>query len=168
MENSIPKTKKLNNGLECPSIGLGTAKMTNISEVVYESIKQGARLIDTASIYENEKEVGEGITKALKENIVKREEMYVITKMSVFERGNPEKAVKQSLERLNLTYVDLYLDHWPLPFYTQNNEVKAKTPIHILWPKLEELIQKGYTKSIGVSNYNVQSMLNLQNKASIP
>ena len=108
-----PKSLKLNNGLLCPLMGLGTTRMKNVEEVVYQSIKDGTRLIDTASKYNNEVEVGKGIKKAIDEGIVKREDLFVITKMWIDEKEDPEKALKQSLERLNLSYVDFYLDHWP-------------------------------------------------------
>lgn len=154
-------TRILNNGLVCPSMGLGTAYMDNVGEIVYESIKQGARLIDTAAKYGNEKEIGEGLTKAIKENIVKREDMFIITKLSFYDRSNPEGAIKKSLENLQLSYIDLYLDHWPMTIYSSKDIIKEKNPVHIVWGKMEKLVGLGYTKAIGVSNYNVQSMLNL-------
>ena len=125
----IPKKMKLTNNLEISIIGLGTTRLRNLNDankslkdddrmkdvedVVYNSIKHGKRLIDTASKYENEVEVGKGIKKAIDEGIVKREDLFVVTKMWPDEKEDPEKALKQSLERLNLSYVDLFLDHWP-------------------------------------------------------
>ncbi len=100
-----------------PCIGLGTCNMKNendkVEEVVYQSIKDGVRLIDTSSRYGNEEGVEKGIDKAIKEGIVKREDLFVITKLWLSEKENPEKALKASLQRLNLQYVDLYLAHWP-------------------------------------------------------
>ena len=81
MENKIPETITLNNGLNMPLVGLGTYAIKGIENIVYESIKDGVRLIDTASCYENEKEVGEGINKAISEGIVKREELFIVTKI---------------------------------------------------------------------------------------
>lgn len=161
MDNSIPLTRKLNNDQIIPSIGLGTAYMNNVAEVVYQSVKIGVRLIDSAAKYGNEKEIGEAISRAIKENIVKREELFIITKLDCFDRNDPEKAIKQSLEKLQLDYVDLYFDHWPLTLHTSNDSVIQKNPTHIVWGKMEELVRKGYTKSIGVSNYNSQSILDL-------
>ena len=84
--SGINKTVKLNNGIICPIIGLGTTRMKNVEEVVYQSIKDGTRLIDTASKYENEVEVGKGINKAIKEGIVKREDLFIITKCWITEK----------------------------------------------------------------------------------
>ena len=169
------KRLKLNNGLEIPIMGLGTTRLRNlddankslkgddrmkdVEEVVYSSIKHGTRLIDTASKYENEVEVGKGIKKAIDEGIVKREDLFVITKMWPDEKEDPEKALKQSLERLQLSYVDLFLDHWPSgKCYNGKNNFKLIS-VKDMWPKMEKLVEENLTKSIGVSNYNVQNLL---------
>ena len=169
------KRLKLNNGLEIPLMGLGTTRLRNlddankslkgdnrmkdVEEVVYSSIKHGTRLIDTASKYENEVEVGKGIKKAIDEGIVKREDLFVITKMWPDEKEDPEKALKQSLERLQLSYVDLFLDHWPSgKCYNGKNNFKLIS-VKDMWPKMEKLVEENLTKSIGVSNYNVQNLL---------
>ena len=174
----ISKKYKLNNGLSIPIIGLGTTRMRNlddaklkslrddgrmkdVEDVVYYSIKYGTRLIDTASKYENEIEVGKGIKKAIEEKIVKREDLFVITKMWIDEKEDPEKALKQSLERLQLSYVDLYLDHWPsVDFKNEKNKFKY-IPAKDVWEKMEKLVEKNLTKSIGVSNYNTKNLLNI-------
>ena len=169
------KRLKLNNGLEIPIMGLGTTRlrslddankslkgddrMKDVEEVVYSSIKHGTRLIDTASKYENEVEVGKGIKKAIDEGIVKREDLFVITKMWPDEKEDPEKALKQSLERLQLSYVDLFLDHWPSgKCYNGKNNFKLIS-VKDMWPKMEKLVEENLTKSIGVSNYNVQNLM---------
>lgn len=162
MEKTISENLTLNNGLQMPRVGLGTYAIKGLDEIVYESIKDGVRLIDTASFYKNEKEVGTGIQKAISEGIVKREEMFVVTKLWIYEKSNPEEAIKRSLENLGLEYIDLYLDHWPHNIYTDpQTEQVVKVPLHILWKNMENLVNKGYTKSIGVSNYNNQNILNL-------
>ena len=160
-QNTSSKRRKLNNGLYIPKIGLGTTMMKNVSEVVYESIKSGVRLIDTASRYRNEEEVGKGINKAISEGIVKREDLFIITKCWLFEKDDPEKALKTSLKKLNLSYIDLYLDHWPCgKDYTGENKFKFVSSKE-LWEKFESFVEQGLTKSIGVSNYKVQNILNI-------
>ena len=158
-ESSEVNKIKLNNGLECPLIGLGTCRISNVEEVVYQSIKDGVRLIDTAMRYDNEEEVGKGIKRAIDENIVKREDLFVVTKCWIANKKDPESALKTSLNKLQLSYVDLYLDHWPCgKDYTGENKWEFVS-VKDMWPKFESLVEKGLTKSIGVSNYNVQNVL---------
>ena len=76
----MKRSIKLHSGQEMPIFGLGTFLVKDVDNIVYQSIKQGVRLIDTASRYQNEKEVGDGINKAIQEGIVKREELFVVTK----------------------------------------------------------------------------------------
>ena len=146
-----------------PTIGIGTAYMSsNISEIIYSSIKDGTRLIDTAAVYGSEEGVGKGVNKAIKEGIVKRDELFITTKLSIYEMKDPESAIKKSLKRLDLNYIDLYLIHWPKFFdYGKKGEKINIMPLHKSWPLMESFVKKGYTKYIGVSNFNVQSLLNL-------
>ena len=162
MYSSAPKsTYTLNSGYQCPILGLGTSEMKDVSQVIYASIKDGTRLIDTAAMYENEEEIGKGINQAITDGIVKREDLFIITKLNICDRENPEEAIKLSLKKLNLSYVDLYLDHWPMFIHIKEGQIIKKAPMHVVWEKMESFVEKGYTKSIGVSNYNVQSLCNL-------
>jgi diketogulonate reductase-like aldo/keto reductase len=157
----IPRTYTLNNGDVIPLIGLGSSRISNIVEVVSNSIKDGLRLIDTAFYYKNEEEVGKGIKVALDAGYCKREDLFVIGKLWIEHKNDPEKAIKDTLSKLGLTYLDMYLDHWPSGNnYTQEGVVK-RVSVFDLWPKMEDLVDKGLTKSIGCSNYNVQSLFNL-------
>ena len=153
----------LNNGLKIPCLGLGTARMEEIPEIIYYSIKDGIRLIDTATMYNNEELVGKGIKKALDDKIVSREELFIVTKLYVDSKMDPEIEIQKSLKLLQLDYIDLYLDHWPISYrYDEDEKTHIKnTPLHEFWPRMERLVEKGYTKSIGVSNYNIQSLCNL-------
>jgi diketogulonate reductase-like aldo/keto reductase/uncharacterized coiled-coil protein SlyX len=157
----LNKTRKLNNGLEMPLIGLGSSRIKNIVDVVYNSIKDGLRLIDTAFKYGNEAEIGKGLKKALDDNLCKREDLFIIGKIWIDDRKDPEAAIKETLKKLQLDYLDLYLDHWPSGNNYQNPDAPKQVPIFEFWPKMEALVDKGLTKSIGCSNYNVQSLLNL-------
>ena len=161
-EHILPFYKKLNNGMQMPLIGLGTSRINNIIDVIYNSIKDGLRLIDTAFKYGNEIEVGQGIKKALDDGVCKREELFIIGKIWIADRNDPERAIKETLKKLQLDYLDLYLDHWPSGNnYADIDGVKRQVPIFEFWPKMEALVEKGLTKSLGLSNYNVQSILNL-------
>jgi D-xylose reductase len=148
--------------MEIPYIGLGTHRIDNTVLVIYNSIKDGLRLIDTAFKYGNEEEVGKGIKKAIEDGLCKREDLFIIGKIWVSERKNPERAIKGTLNLLQLKYLDLYLDHWPGGNdYSNRNQIEKQVPSYEFWPKMEELVEKGYTRSIGCSNYNVQSLLNI-------
>ena len=157
----IPTTKKLNNNLEIPLIGLGTSRVKNAEEVVYHSIKDGVRLIDTALLYKNEEDIGKGIKRAIDDGLVKREELFIVDKLWIDDKSNPEKALTEALKRLNLDYIDLYLDHWPCGNIFLKDKESKTISIFEKKKKMEELVDKGLTKSIGCSNYNVQSLLNL-------
>ena len=153
--------KKLNNGLKCPIIGLGTAliKSEEDANVVYQSIKDGVRLIDTEPA--NEIFVGKGIHRAINEKIIKRKDLFIVTKLELDEKEDPEKALKDSLKRLELEYVDLYLDHWPSCICINDPNKYKLISVKETWQKMEELVKSGLTKSIGVSNYNVENIFNI-------
>ena len=159
---TLPKYFESRN-TKIPSIGIGTALMTSdISEVIYSSIKDGTRLIDTASRYGSEEAIGKGVKRAIEEGIVKREDLFITTKLGKLEMTEAEEAIKRSLKNLGVDYVDLYLLHWPKFFiYNEKGEKTHLTPLHKIWPIMESFVEKGYTKHIGVSNYSVQSLLNL-------
>ena len=148
---------KLNNGVTIPQLGLGTfrAKEKEAYEAVLHALKQGYRHIDTASIYGNEEEVGQ----AIKDSGIPREEIFVTTKLFNSDQGylSAKKAFMKSLDRLGLEYVDLYLIHWP-----QTYELSADS-----WQALEELYLDGYTRSIGVSNFNFHHLEHLFETAEI-
>lgn len=140
----------LNNGIKMPMVGFGVfqihdAKTTQT--VVEEAIKTGYRLIDTAQVYGNEEAVG----KAIKASGVPREELFITTKLwiSDFSYEAAKDAFNESLRRLDLDYVDLYLLHQPF-----GNIFGA-------WRALEELYKEGKIKAIGVSNFKPDQLANL-------
>ena len=151
-------------------IGLGTWKMDNDKayEVVLKAIKLGYRYIDCAWEYENEVGVGKAIKEAIDKGIVKREELFIVTKLwNTYHRPElVEINIKDSLKRLGLTYIDLYLIHWPLafkpgddPYPRINGHIQYdKVPLHETWKAMEELTKntdkrKFLAKYIGVSNF---------------
>lgn len=132
----------LNNGVKMPQLGFGVFQMTDLDaceEMVYQSLMHGYRLIDTAASYGNEEAVG----RAIKRANIPREELFVTTKLwitdATYERT--KSAFQLSLERLKLDYLDLYLIHQPL------NDVYGS------WRAMEELYKEGSIRSIGVSNF---------------
>ena len=159
----------LNDGAKMPKVGLGVYLVDSI-DLIYEAIvTEGYRHIDTASFYKNEELIGEALQKVFQNSDVKREDLYVVTKIWGDQRNDVEGAIKESLTKLNLDYVDLYLMHWPLAYKEDENGNKFfdKIPIHKTWGEMELLVEKGYTKSIGVSNFNVQSIIDLLTYAKI-
>lgn len=160
--------KNLNNGQLIPLIGLGglkRQKMENIEEIVYYSIKDGIRLIETDPYLDNEEDIGNGIKKALKEDLVKREELFIIGKLGIYNKKDPENSLKKTLSNLKIDYLDLYLDQ----SITYNNYDKKIITLSIyeLWPKMENLVYKGLTKSLGVCNYSIQALNNLMSFCKI-
>lgn len=94
--------------------------------------------------------MGEGLLRGIKEGMVKREDLFVTTKLWHEDYADPEAALRTSLKKLQMECVDMYLIHWPM-----NSVGPVKKPMHVLWKQMEELVKKGLTKSIGLSNFNV-------------
>ena len=134
----------LNSGYEMPILGIGTyALSTSQAEnSVYWALRDGYRLIDTARIYGNEEGVGRGIRRAIADGYVKREEIFVTTKMWTSDYDNGAAAVDASLRRLGLDYIDLMILHHSQP----SNDVQA-------YQAMEQAVKDGKLRSIGLSNY---------------
>jgi methylglyoxal/glyoxal reductase len=157
MPKSLQDTTKLHNGVEMPWFGLGVFKVQEGSEVidsVKAAIKNGYKSIDTAAIYGNE----EGVGQAIKESGAPREELFITTKVWNSEQGYDSAlaAFDESLSKLGLDYVDLYLIHWP---------VKGK--YKDTWRALEKLYKDGRVRAIGVSNFHVHHLEDLLETAEI-
>lgn len=138
------RTVVLNSGYEMPILGIGTYRLspTEAENSVYWALKAGFRLIDTARIYGNEDGVGRGIRRAISEGLVKREEIFVTTKMWTSDYSDGDNAIDASLERLGLDYIDLMILHHSQPA----NDVEA-------YKAMERGVNSGKLKSIGLSNY---------------
>ncbi|MDA3929877.1 MAG: aldo/keto reductase [Prolixibacteraceae bacterium] len=139
----IKGSLKLNNGVNMPYFGLGTFEAKDGPEVknsIHYALDAGYRLIDTAAFYENEKSVGE----AIRENDVNRKDIFVTTKLwtDAMDFEQALKAYDQSLEKLGMDYVDLYLIHWPVT----GKFIDA-------WKALEKIYKEGRVKAIGISNF---------------
>jgi diketogulonate reductase-like aldo/keto reductase len=155
---------KLNSGHEIPSVGLGTFLLSdNPKEIVKSAIlNHGYRHIDTAMIYNNEEQVGEAINECIAAG-VPRSELFVTTKLWHTEKNDVEKALRDSLARLKLDYVDLYLVHWMRPHVDWDSEewdIKSP-PTHVVWAEMERMVELGLSKSIGVSNCTIPLLADL-------
>ncbi|KGX92747.1 glyoxal reductase [Pontibacillus halophilus JSM 076056 = DSM 19796] len=151
----------LNNGLQMPEVGYGVFRVdegAELEEAVKKAIEIGYRSIDTAAIYGNERSVGNGIKKAIDAGLVTRDELFVTSKVwnDGLSYDETIAAYEESLEKLGLDYLDLYLIHWP-------GEDKWQQP----WKALEQLYKDGRMKSIGVSNFQVHHLESLLEDAEI-
>jgi 2,5-diketo-D-gluconate reductase A len=140
----------LNNGLEMPILGFGVYQIADTNECeqsVYDALMTGYRLIDTAASYQNEEAVG----RAIKRSGVSREEMFITTKLWVQDTGyeRAKKAFEKSLQRLQLDYLDLYLIHQPFG------------DVYGSWRAMEELYREGKIRAIGVSNFQMDRLVDL-------
>ena len=143
---------KLNNGLSCPSVGIGTFMLSpaDAENSVREALKMGYRLIDTANAYVNERACGRGI----RESGVAREEIFLSTKLWPSEYENPN-AVDETLERLDVDYVDLLYIHQPAGNWLAG------------YRQLEKAVRDGKAKAIGISNFEGQYLEELETKWEI-
>lgn len=144
------KSVKLNNGIEMPMVGFGVFQVSDeeTEKAVLEALKAGYRLLDTAAVYGNEAGVG----RAIKASGIPREEIFVTTKLWIQrENGyeNTKKALEDSLTRLGLDYVDLYLMHQPFG------------DVHEQWRAMEDLYKAGKARAIGVSNFHMDRLMDL-------
>lgn len=152
-------TITLNNGVELPVLGLGVllSRPNETAQAVETAINVGYRLIDTAAMYNNEREVGEGIRRSG----IDRGELFVTTKLWLSDFGfdSALRAFDLSLKKLGLDYVDLYLIHWPVPSSFENTVAAYKA--------LEKLLQEGRVRAIGVSNFKESHLNDLLERTEV-
>ena len=142
-------TVMLNSGYEIPINGLGTYSLhgDECRNSVRSALENGVRLIDTASAYGNEEEIGQAIREAIDDGIIKRNELFVTTKIYPGdEMANPEESIQACIDRLNIGYVDMMLLHHP-----DTNDVKA-------YKAMEQFVEDGKIRSIGLSNWYVEEL----------
>lgn len=146
----------LSNGIKAPLLGIGTFMISPEDTVnsVYSAIKKGYRLIDTANAYMNEESVGKAVQRAIDEKIVTREDLFISTKLwpTLYEN---DSAIENTLNRLNMDYVDLLFIHQPAGNYMAGYRL------------LEKAYREGKAKSLGISNFYGDKLDNLLNESEI-
>lgn len=162
-----------------PAIGLGTWKSDpgEVGDAVSSALQIGYRHIDCASIYQNQKEIGSTFAKALSDKTVKREDLWITSKLwnNAHAARHVRPALEATLRDLQLDYLDLYLIHWPVHF--KENIVFPKhadefiepdaIPVMETWQAMEKMVQKGLCRFIGVCNFNLRRLEGLSQQAHI-
>ncbi|MDQ0230023.1 aldo/keto reductase [Metabacillus malikii] len=151
--DNLQSTTTLHNGVKMPWFGLGVFKVEEGNEVINSvktAIELGYKSIDTAAVYGNE----DGVGKAIAESNVPREELFITTKLWNSNQGYEStlQAFEESMNKLKLDYLDLYLIHWPVP---ELNKYKES------WKALEKLYKDGRVRAIGVSNFKEHHLKDL-------
>ena len=158
MDGFNTKFISMNDKMLIPTVGFGTWQIadTDATKIVEEALESGYRLIDTAAIYKNENGVGT----ALKNTSIKREEIFLATKVWNTDQGYDAtlRAMDSSLSKLKTDYLDLYMIHWPAP--KQDKYLPS-------WKALMRLNKEGLAKSIGVCNFNQEQIERLINEAGV-
>ncbi|KAJ0422280.1 NADP-dependent oxidoreductase domain-containing protein [Aspergillus carlsbadensis] len=178
-------TIKLSSGHDMPIVGFGLWKVNNdtCADQVYEAIKAGYRLFDGACDYGNEVEAGQGVARAIKEGIVKREDLFIVSKLwnSFHDGDRVEPIARKQLADWGVDYFDLYIVHFPISLKYVDPSVRyppswnseagkvelGNATIQETWTAMESLVDKSLARSIGISNFNAQSLMDLLRYARV-
>uniref|UniRef100_A0A914C788 NADP-dependent oxidoreductase domain-containing protein n=1 Tax=Acrobeloides nanus TaxID=290746 RepID=A0A914C788_9BILA len=187
MTTPLPKLT-LNNGVQFPNLGYGTGLLTDAEQLkkcLAVAIESGYRNIDTAQMYANEHIIGEFLDENIKSGKLKREDVFITTKLAFFyhQPEEAEKSIEESLRKLKTDYIDCFLIHWPSPlkpapepgtsfqdYFAKlaKGEVEFDLTPHIeTWKVLEKFYKQGVFKAIGISNFNEKQIQDLYEKAEI-
>jgi len=177
----ISQGVSLNNGNKMPVLGLGTwkSKPGEVKAAVMAALQLGYRHIDCAMCYQNEPEVGEALAESFASGVVKREEVFITSKLwNTFHSADKVvPTLKKTLQDLRLDYLDMYLIHWPMGYKEDAGTLFPKDGDKWLfsdvdyvdtWKGMEEAVTAGLAKSIGVSNFNKDQMERIATIATIP
>lgn len=167
------------NGDKMPMLGLGTWKSApgEVYQAVLWALEAGYRHIDCAAVYQNEKEVGSALSKAFSDGLVKRDEVFITSKLwnNAHEEHMVEVGLNQTLSDLKLDYLDLYLIHWPISLKSEVMFPKGgddyltyqQVPLTSTWSGMEKLKKSGKARHIGVSNFNIAKLNMILQSAEI-
>jgi len=177
---TVKSTVKLNTGRDMPIIGLGTwkSKPGEVYEAVKAAIDAGYRHIDGAWVYGNEEEVGKAINEKIKDKTVAREQIFLTGKLwnTYHRRDLVIVNLQDTLKKLQIDYLDLYLMHWPMAYKEEDaafpkdeNGKIIYSSVHFkeTWEALEDVFHKGLVKAIGVSNFNIPQLQELLHFAKV-
>lgn len=172
--NTVP-TVRLSSGEEIPAMGMGTFgsdkySARQVSEAVYGAICSGYRMLDCASVYQNEDQIGHVIGRVLQEKVVTRNELFLTSKVwnDMHGEGQVVTSCMKSLKDLQVSYLDLYLVHWPFPnYHAPGCDVNSRNPdsrpfdvdeFMVTWRQCEKLVNDGLVRYIGMSNMTIPKL----------
>lgn len=166
------------------SFGLWKVNNDTCADQVYNAIKTGYRLFDGACDYGNEKEAGQGVARAIKDGLVKREDLFLVSKLwnSFHDKEVVEKTTRKQLSDWGIDYFDLFIVHFPISLKYVDPSVRyppgwedengkfspGKATIQETWTEMEKLVEKGLAKNVGISNFSAQLIMDLLRYAKIP
>ncbi|XP_027103969.1 NADPH-dependent aldo-keto reductase, chloroplastic-like [Coffea arabica] len=178
MRNIYMRQVRLNNGVWMPVVGLGTYSSENDSETTQQAVRMalqmGYRHFDTAKIYGSEPALGNALRSAISDRMIQREDVFVTSKLWSSDHHDPVSALEETLQKLGLEYVDLYLVHWPVKLKPGVlNPVPGEEDFDILdlestWLGMEKCLAMGLCRCIGVSNFSSRKVQQILDFATVP
>ncbi|MBA0761690.1 hypothetical protein Gotri_024303, partial [Gossypium trilobum] len=170
---------RLNCGITIPVIGLGTYSSNNdrvtTEKAVHLALKMGYRHFDTAKIYGSEGAVGNALRKAIEDQIIPREDVFLTSKLWSCDHHDPLSALKHTLRNLGMEYIDMYLVHWPIKLkpwacnaVPKEEDFEKQLDMETTWEGMQKCLDRGLCRCIGVSNFSTKKIEHLLDFASVP